>query len=48
MAALDWGSTDLHPKVLRGVLGSYPTGVAIVATRCPDGRNVGLLSLIHI
>lgn len=42
MAALDWGSTDLHPKVLRGVLGSYPTGVAIVATRCPDGRKVGL------
>lgn len=41
-APLDWGSTDLHPKVLRGVLGSYPTGVAIVATRCPDGRNVGL------
>lgn len=42
MAALDWGSTDLDPKVLRGVLGSYPTGVAIVATRCPDGRKVGL------
>ena len=41
-APLDWGSTDLHPKVLRGVLGSYPTGVAIVATRCPDGRKVGL------
>lgn len=39
---LDWGCTDLHPKVLRGVLGSYPTGVAIVATRCPDGRQVGL------
>ncbi len=39
---LDWGCTDLHPKVLRGVLGSYPTGVAIVATRCPDGRKVGL------
>ncbi len=39
---LDWGCTDLHPKVLRGVLGSYPTGVAIVATRCPDGRRVGL------
>ncbi|CAB3959801.1 p-hydroxyphenylacetate 3-hydroxylase, reductase component [Achromobacter insolitus] len=39
---LDWGCTDLHPKVLRGVLGSYPTGVAIVATRRPDGRRVGL------
>lgn len=40
--ALVWGSTDLEPKMLRGVLGSYPTGVAIVATRTRDGRAVGL------
>jgi flavin reductase (DIM6/NTAB) family NADH-FMN oxidoreductase RutF len=39
---LAWGSTDLEPKTLRGVLGSYPTGVAIVATRTRDGRAVGL------
>ena len=39
---LVWGSTDLEPKTLRGVLGSYPTGVAIVATRTRDGRAVGL------
>ncbi|WP_309966159.1 flavin reductase family protein [Variovorax guangxiensis] len=39
---LSWGSTDLEPKSLRGVLGSYPTGVAIVATRTKDGRAVGL------
>ena len=41
-APLDWGSTDLHPKSLRNVLGSYPTGVAIVATRTADGRRIGL------
>ena len=39
---LAWGITDLEPKMLRGVFGSYPTGVAIVATRTPDGRAVGL------
>lgn len=39
---LDWGSTDLEPRSLRNVLGSYPTGVAIVTTRLPDGRRVGL------
>lgn len=39
---LSWGSTDLEPKTLRGVLGSYPTGVAIVATRTKEGRAVGL------
>lgn len=39
---LTWGITDLQPKTLRGVLGSYPTGVAIVTTRAPDGRPVGL------
>ena len=39
---LVWGSTDLEPKTLRGVLGSYPTGVAIVATRTREGRAVGL------
>lgn len=39
---LVWGNTDLEPKMLRGVFGSYPTGVAIVATRTRDGRAVGL------
>lgn len=39
---LEWGSTDLQPKTLRGVLGAYPTGVAIVTTRTGGGRAVGL------
>lgn len=39
---LAWGRTELEPKMLRGVLGAYPTGVAIVATRTRDGRAVGL------
>ena len=29
-------------RALRDLLGSYPTGVAIVTTRAADGRNVGL------
>ena len=37
-----WGSDDLHPKTLRKLLSSYPTGVAVVTTRTPDGRAVGL------
>jgi flavin reductase (DIM6/NTAB) family NADH-FMN oxidoreductase RutF len=37
-----WGDTDIAPKALRQVLGSYPTGVAVVTTRTPDGRDVGL------
>lgn len=37
-----WGQTDIAPKALRQVLGSYPTGVAIVTTRAADGRGVGL------
>ena len=41
-APAEWGSTDLQPKTLRGVFGAYPTGVAIVTTRTPDGRAVGL------
>jgi len=41
-AAQDWGRVDFEAKELRQVLGSYPTGVAIVVTRTPDGRNVGL------
>lgn len=41
-APTHWGSTDLQGPALRGVLGSYPTGVAIVTTRAPDGRAVGL------
>ncbi|MDR2851888.1 MAG: flavin reductase family protein [Burkholderiaceae bacterium] len=39
---MEWGSTDLQPKTLRGVLGAYPTGVAIVTTRTGGGRAVGL------
>ncbi|MGE8318645.1 MAG: flavin reductase family protein [Comamonas sp.] len=38
----DWGSADLEPRALRTLLGSYPTGVAIVTTRAADGRPVGL------
>jgi flavin reductase (DIM6/NTAB) family NADH-FMN oxidoreductase RutF len=37
-----WGETDIAPKALRQVLGSYPTGVAIVTTRAAGGRPVGL------
>ncbi|MGQ7906782.1 flavin reductase family protein [Burkholderia sp. BC1] len=40
--AAAWGSVDLEPRTLRNLLGSYPTGVAIVTTRTPDGRPVGL------
>ena len=41
-ACAAWGSVDLAPRALRDLLGSYPTGVAIVTTRAADGRNVGL------
>jgi flavin reductase (DIM6/NTAB) family NADH-FMN oxidoreductase RutF len=37
-----WGDTEIAPKALRHVLGSYPTGVAVVTTRTADGRPVGL------
>lgn len=37
-----WGSTDLQSRTLRTLFGSYPTGVAIVATRARDGRAIGL------
>lgn len=37
-----WGQTDFEGKALRQALGRYPTGVAIVTTRLPDGRAVGL------
>jgi flavin reductase (DIM6/NTAB) family NADH-FMN oxidoreductase RutF len=37
-----WGNTCVQPKTLRGVFGAYPTGVAIVTTRTPEGRAVGL------
>lgn len=37
-----WGETEILPKSLRQVLGSYPTGVAVVTTRAADGRPVGL------
>ena len=37
-----WGDDDLQPKTLRNLLGSYPTGVAVVTTRTNDGRAVGL------
>lgn len=32
----------LDPQMLRGVLGTYPTGVAIVTTRTSGARPVGL------
>ncbi|WP_241538006.1 flavin reductase family protein [Xenorhabdus sp. KJ12.1] len=38
----EWGITEFEARALRTILGSYPTGVAIVATRTADGRNVGL------
>lgn len=37
-----WGQTEFEGKALRQALGRYPTGVAIVTTRTPDGRAVGL------
>lgn len=37
-----WGQTEIAPAALRQVLGSYATGVAVVSTRAPDGRPVGL------
>jgi flavin reductase (DIM6/NTAB) family NADH-FMN oxidoreductase RutF len=37
-----WGSVDVQPATLRKLLGTYPTGVAIVTTRASDGRPVGL------
>jgi flavin reductase (DIM6/NTAB) family NADH-FMN oxidoreductase RutF len=37
-----WGQTEFESKALRQALGRYPTGVAIVTTRCPDGRAIGL------
>lgn len=37
-----WGNIDLQSRTLRNLFGSYPTGVAIVTTRAPDGRPVGL------
>jgi flavin reductase (DIM6/NTAB) family NADH-FMN oxidoreductase RutF len=40
--ARGWGCTDLESGTLRRVLGSYPTGVAIVATRTRAGQPVGL------
>ena len=32
----------IDPKVLRNALGTFPTGVAIMTARGPDGRPVGL------
>ncbi len=37
-----WGSAHADSRELRQLLGSYPTGVAIVTTRAADGRPVGL------
>lgn len=37
-----WGLSEFESKTLRNMLGSYPTGVAIVTTRTADGRDVGL------
>ena len=41
-ASFRLGQRRLAPRALRDLLGSYPTGVAIVTTRAADGRNVGL------
>ncbi len=38
----EWGSTSFEPRALRHALGRYPTGVAVVTTRAPDGRPIGL------
>ncbi|PHM62837.1 flavin reductase family protein [Xenorhabdus ishibashii] len=38
----EWGATEFETRSLRKLLGKYPTGVAIVATRTAEGRNVGL------
>jgi flavin reductase (DIM6/NTAB) family NADH-FMN oxidoreductase RutF len=32
----------IDPKLFRQLLGSYPTGVAVITTRAADGRPVGL------
>ncbi|CAM2193610.1 FMN reductase (NADH) SmoA [Paraburkholderia kururiensis] len=37
-----WGSVDVQPAALRKLFGAYPTGVAIVTTRGPQGRAIGL------
>lgn len=37
-----WNNTPLEPATLRSLLASYPTGVAVVTTRTPEGRPVGL------
>lgn len=37
-----WVCAGIEPDVLRNLLGHYATGVAIVTTRAPSGRNVGL------
>ncbi|PHM71847.1 flavin reductase family protein [Xenorhabdus kozodoii] len=38
----EWGATEFEGRMLRSLLGKYPTGVAIVATRTAEGRDVGL------
>lgn len=42
MVEQTWGLSEFESKTLRNMLGSYPTGVAIVTTRTADGRDVGL------
>jgi flavin reductase (DIM6/NTAB) family NADH-FMN oxidoreductase RutF len=42
VSARSWGRTDMEARTLRDMLGSYPTGVAIVTTRSPHGKPVGL------
>ncbi|WP_394063118.1 flavin reductase family protein [Alcaligenes sp. WGS1538] len=36
------GPNVIDSRAFRQALGHFPTGVAIVTTRCPDGRAVGL------
>ena len=40
--AAEQDAAAIDPKVLRNALGTFPTGVAIITARGPDGRPVGL------
>ncbi|QXE07442.1 flavin reductase family protein (plasmid) [Paraburkholderia sprentiae WSM5005] len=37
-----WSNAEPEPRALRKLFGTYPTGVAIVTTRTPERRSVGL------
>lgn len=42
MSAVALTESAIDPQVLRSALGSFPTGVAIITARGPDGKLVGL------